>query len=137
MRFWVGLALATLHKLRALGPTIALDDFCTGYSSLSYLRSLPFDKLKVDQSFIRDVTAADGSKLIIRAIIGLGKSLGTRTIAEGVETPEQLDQLETEGSDEAQGFLFSRPVPATEIAATILAWRTGRKRAVQNNALAS
>jgi diguanylate cyclase (GGDEF)-like protein len=115
--------LATLHELRALGLRIALDDFGTGFSSLSYLRSFPFDKLKIDQSFVRDVTAADGSKLIVRAIIGLGKSLGMRTTAEGVETVEQLNQMRAEGCNEAQGFLFSRPVPATEIASFLIAWR--------------
>lgn len=129
--------LATLHKLRALGLSVALDDFGTGYSSLSYLRSFPFDKLKIDQSFIRNVTAADGSKLIIRAIIGLGKSLGMQTIAEGVETIEQLNQLKAEGCDEAQGFLFSHPVPATDIASTIMAWRSGRKKDALRRARAS
>ena len=83
--------LATLHRLRALGVRIALDDFGTGYSSLSYLRSFPFKKLKIDQSFVRDLTATDDSSmLIVRAIIGLGKSLGMRTTAEGIETIEQI-----------------------------------------------
>jgi EAL domain-containing protein (putative c-di-GMP-specific phosphodiesterase class I) len=128
--------LATLHKLRALGLHIALDDFGTGYSSLSYLRSFPFDKLKIDQSFVRDGTADIGSKLIIRTIISLGKSLGMRTIAEGVETLEQLNQMRAEGCNEAQGFLFSRPVPATEVAATIMTWRNGFRKAVLRNAIA-
>jgi diguanylate cyclase (GGDEF)-like protein len=130
-------ALATLHKLRAVGLRIALDDFGTGYSSLSYLRSFPFDKLKIDQSFVRDATTADGSRLIVRAIISLGKSLGMRTIAEGVETIEQLNQMRTEGCNEAQGFLFSRPVPATEIASTIMAWRNGLRKDGYRNAIAS
>jgi diguanylate cyclase (GGDEF)-like protein len=128
--------LATLHKLRALGLHIALDDFGTGYSSLSYLRSFPFDKLKIDQSFVRDGTADIGSKLIVRAIINLGKSLGMRTIAEGVETLGQLNQMRAEGCNEAQGFLFSRPVPATEVAATIMTWRNGFRKAVLRNAIA-
>jgi len=121
--------LATLHKLRALGVRIALDDFGTGYSSLSYLRSFPFEKLKIDQSFIRDLTATDGSsKLIVRAIIGLGKSLGMRTTAEGIETIEQLEQIRSEGCDEAQGFFLSRPVPVTELSAVLMKWRRGQKK---------
>jgi diguanylate cyclase (GGDEF)-like protein len=129
--------LATLHKLRALGLHIALDDFGTGYSSLSYLRSFPFDKLKIDQSFVRDGAADNGSKLIVRAIISLGKSLGMRTIAEGVETVEQLNQMRAEGCNEAQGVLFSGPVPETEIAATIMTWRNGRRRGRLRNVTAS
>jgi diguanylate cyclase (GGDEF)-like protein len=128
---------ATLHKLKANGLRIALDDFGTGYSSLSYLRSFPFDKLKIDQSFVRDANATNGSKLIIRAIISLGKSLGMKTIAEGVETIEQLNQMKAEGCDEAQGFLISHPMPATEIASTILALRSGLKRNGFRRAMAS
>lgn len=120
--------LAILHKLRALGVRIALDDFGTGYSSLSYLRSFPFDKLKIDQSFVRDITAVDGSKMIVHAIISLGKSLGMRTTAEGVETIEQLNQLAGEGCNEAQGFLFNKALPAIEIPAFLQAWRHGMKR---------
>lgn len=128
--------LATLHKLKAQGLRIALDDFGTGYSSLSYLRSFPFDKLKIDQSFVRDATATSGSKLIVRGVISLGKSLGMTTTAEGVETIEQLNQLRAEGCNEAQGFLVSRPVPATEVAATILALRNGLERDGLRNAMA-
>lgn len=120
--------VATLHKLKAQGLSIALDDFGTGYSSLSYLRSFPFDKLKIDQSFVRDATATNGSKLIVRAITSLGRSLGITITAEGVETIEQLDQIRAEGCNEAQGFLFSRPVPATEIVSTILNLRGGLAR---------
>ncbi|MBR1218869.1 EAL domain-containing protein [Bradyrhizobium sp. U87765 SZCCT0131] len=116
--------LATLHKLRGLGPRIALDDFGTGYSSLSYLRSFPFDKLKIDRSFVKDATTTDGSDLIVRAIISLGKSLGMRTTAEGVETLEQLNRMRAEGCSEAQGFLFSPPVPAGELPALLSAWRS-------------
>jgi diguanylate cyclase (GGDEF)-like protein len=129
--------LATLHELRALGLRIALDDFGTGYSSLSYLRSFPFDKLKIDQSFVRDLTATEGSKLIVRAIVSLGKSLGMRTTAEGVETIEQFNQMVAEGCNEAQGYLFSRPVPATGIASILMAWRTGLRKDRLRNALAS
>jgi diguanylate cyclase (GGDEF)-like protein len=128
--------IATLHKLKAHGLRIALDDFGTGYSSLSYLRSFPFDKLKIDQSFVRDATAIRGSKLIVRAIVSLGKSLGMTTIAEGVETIEQLNQMRAEGCNEVQGFFVSRPVPANEVASTILALRNGLKTDGLRNAMA-
>ncbi|MDF0516709.1 EAL domain-containing protein [Bradyrhizobium yuanmingense] len=129
--------IATLHKLKAHGLRIALDDFGTGYSSLSYLRGFPFDKLKIDQSFVRDATAMTGSKLIVRSIIGLGKSLGMTTTAEGVETMEQLNQMRAEGCDEAQGYLISRPVPATQVASTILALSKGVKKDRWRNVIAS
>jgi len=120
----------TLHKLRALGLRIALDDFGTGYSSLSYLRSFPFDKLKIDQSFVRDLTDANGSKVIIRGIVSLGKSLGMRTTAEGVQTIAQLNQLASEGCNEAQGYLFSKPVPASEVPSVIRACQNRFKKGV-------
>ena len=119
--------IAKLHKLRALGLSIALDDFGTGYSSLSYLRSFPFEKLKIDKSFVHDLTATEGSKLIVRAMISLGKSLDMRTTAEGIETIEQLNQIRTEGCDEAQGFFISPPAPVTELASIIMKWRTSGK----------
>ncbi|QPF84208.1 EAL domain-containing protein [Bradyrhizobium genosp. L] len=129
--------LATLHKLKAQGLRIALDDFGTGYSSLSYLRSFPFDKLKIDKSFVRDATATHGSKSIVRAVISLGRSLGMTTIAEGIETVEQLDHMRAEGCNEAQGFLFSHPVPVTEIAGKILELRNGFKPAAFKKSMAS
>jgi diguanylate cyclase (GGDEF)-like protein len=129
--------IATLHKLKLHGLRIALDDFGTGYSSLSYLRSFPFDKLKIDQSFIRGAAATSGSKLIVTAIIGLGRSLGMATTAEGVETIEQLNQMRAEGCNEAQGFLFSRPVPSTEIASVMLKLRHGLKKSGFRNVMAS
>ena len=123
-----GETTATLHKLRALGLRIALDDFGTGYSSLSYLRSFPFDKLKIDQSFVRDLTDAEGSKVIVRAVVGLGKSLGMRTTAEGVQTIEQLNYVAAEGCNEAQGYFFSKPVPASEVRSVLRACRNGFKK---------
>jgi len=109
--------LATLHQLRALGVRIALDDFGTGYSSLSYLRSFPFDKIKIDRCFVTDLSrAGDDSLAILRAVAGLGTSLGIATTAEGVETEEQLARVRQEGCTEMQGFLFSPPVPVGEIA---------------------
>ena len=89
--------------------------FGTGYSSLGYLRSFPFDKIKIDQSFIRDLSTKEDSVAIIRAVVGLSSSLGITTTAEGVETKEQLERLTSEGCDEVQGFLFSRPRPAAEL----------------------
>jgi diguanylate cyclase (GGDEF)-like protein len=111
--------LAALHQLRAMGITVALDDFGTGYSSLSYLRSFPFDKIKIDQSFVHNLVDNKESMLIIRAVTGLGHSLCMKTTAEGVETQEQLDKLRQEGCTEVQGYLFSRPRPARELAVLI------------------
>ncbi len=111
--------LATLHSLRDLGVHISMDDFGTGYSSLSYLRSFPFDKIKIDQMFIRDLSTNTEASAIIRAIVGLATSFGMRITAEGVETPEQLKCLRLEGCHEVQGYLFSPPRPAAEILALI------------------
>ena len=106
---------ATLHRLRGLGVRIAMDDFGTGYSSLGYLRRFPFDKIKIDQSFIRDLDSKPDSRAIVRAIIGLGRSLGMRTTAEGVETRAILDILRAEGCAEAQGYLFGKPCAAEQV----------------------
>jgi diguanylate cyclase (GGDEF)-like protein len=108
-------AFAILRQLRDLGIRIAMDDFGTGYSSLGYLRSFPFDKIKIDQSFIQDLANKEDSIAIIRAVVGLSSSMGITTTAEGVETKEQLARLTTEGCDEVQGFLFSPPRPAAEL----------------------
>jgi len=107
--------LATLHKLRSLGVRISMDDFGTGYSSLSYLRSFPFDKIKIDRSFVSELATRDDSMAIVRAVTGLGKSLGISTTAEGVETSEQLALLRLEGCTEVQGYLFSPPRPAEDV----------------------
>jgi diguanylate cyclase (GGDEF)-like protein len=112
-------ALATLRELRALGVRIAMDDFGTGYSSLSYLRKFPFDKIKIDRSFVRDIETCADSTAIVRAVTGLGANLGIATVAEGVETLAQLDRLRAEGCDQVQGYYFSRPVPAADVAAII------------------
>ena len=111
--------LATLHQLRELGVSISMDDFGTGYSSLSYLRSFPFDKIKIDRSFVKDLVERDDCVAIVRAISGLGRSLNITTTAEGVETTGQLDWLRAEGCNEVQGFLFSAARPAAEIAALL------------------
>jgi EAL domain-containing protein (putative c-di-GMP-specific phosphodiesterase class I) len=107
--------LATLHQLRALGVRISMDDFGTGYSSLSYLRAFPFDKIKIDRSFVREIADRPDCVAIVRAISGLGRSLGITTTAEGVETAEQLERLRMEGCTEVQGFLFSAARPAAEL----------------------
>jgi diguanylate cyclase (GGDEF)-like protein len=121
--------LATLHQLRKMGVRISMDDFGTGYSSLSYLRSFPFDKIKIDRSFVHDAPSNEDSKAIIRAVIGLGASLAMTTTGEGVETREELDYLKREGCVEAQGYLFSEPRPAAEVH-KILARRTVQARSV-------
>jgi diguanylate cyclase (GGDEF)-like protein len=110
----------TLRKLRELGVRIAMDDFGTGYSSLSYLRSFPFDKIKIDQSFIRDIGRDVESRAIVSAITALGTSFGVTITAEGVETQEQFDQLSANGCIEVQGRLFSMPVPAAAVAQLLL-----------------
>jgi diguanylate cyclase (GGDEF)-like protein len=121
--------LATLHQLRKMGVRISMDDFGTGYSSLSYLRSFPFDKIKIDRSFVHDAPSNEDSKAIIRAVIGLGASLSMTTTGEGVETREELDYLKREGCVEAQGYLFSEPRPAAEVY-KMLAGRPMAKRSV-------
>ncbi|MEY9753879.1 bifunctional diguanylate cyclase/phosphodiesterase [Bradyrhizobium yuanmingense] len=108
--------LTTLHELRAMGVRISLDDFGTGYSSLSYLRSFPFDKIKIDRSFVSELATREDSMAIIRAVTGLGRSLGIVTTAEGVENDAQLELLRREGCTQAQGYLFSKPRPASDVA---------------------
>jgi len=105
--------LACLHRLRGLGVAIALDDFGTGYSSLSYLRRFPFDKIKIDRAFIRDIGDPDAAA-IVRAVVGIGERLGMGIVAEGVETAEQLNLVRREGCTQVQGFLFSRPLDPQE-----------------------
>ena len=107
--------LTTLHQIRDLGVRISMDDFGTGYSSLSYLRSFPFDKIKIDRSFIQELGKKEDCTAIIRAITRLGGNLGMATIAEGVETVEQLEILRGEGCTQVQGYLFSPPRPAREV----------------------
>jgi diguanylate cyclase (GGDEF)-like protein len=111
--------IAILNQLRDLGVRISMDDFGTGYSSIGYLRSFPFDKIKIDQSFVRDLLVDEGSLAIVRAIAGLGVSFGMTTTAEGVETVEQMRRLNLEGCIEVQGYLYSKPVPANEIVGLI------------------
>jgi diguanylate cyclase (GGDEF)-like protein len=107
--------MTALHELRAMGIAVALDDFGTGFSSLSYLRNFPFDKIKIDQSFVRDLVKDGEAMAIVRAVTGLGHNLRMKTTAEGVETLEQLEKLRGEGCTEVQGYFFSRPQPAREL----------------------
>jgi diguanylate cyclase (GGDEF)-like protein len=107
--------IRTLHALRELGVKIALDDFGTGYSSLSYLRAFPFDKIKIDQRFVRDIDTSIENQAIVRAVISLARDLGMRVTAEGVENEQQATILAGLGCTEVQGFLYSRPIPSTEI----------------------
>jgi diguanylate cyclase (GGDEF)-like protein len=113
-------ATATLKKLKALGVSIALDDFGTGYASMSYLSSFPFDKIKIDQSFVRNMLDSPDSRAIIKATIGLAKDLKMSTTAEGVETEEQLNALRLAGASQAQGYLIAKPMPREAIATFIV-----------------
>jgi diguanylate cyclase (GGDEF)-like protein/PAS domain S-box-containing protein len=110
-----GAALAALGRLRELGVRIAMDDFGTGYSGFSYLQKFPFDTIKIDRSFVGAIETRSEVDAIVRAVIGLGRSLGIRTCAEGVETAEQLAFLQAEGCDEVQGYYLGRPLPASDI----------------------
>jgi EAL domain-containing protein (putative c-di-GMP-specific phosphodiesterase class I) len=108
-----------LKTLRARGVQVAVDDFGTGYSSLSYLRKFPIDALKIDQSFVRQITTAPDETSIVTAIISMGRSLNLRVVAEGVETQTELAFLQAHQCEEAQGYFFSRPVPAAQFAALL------------------
>ena len=113
------MTLKILDRLQSLGLSISLDDFGTGYASIAYLRSFPFDTIKIDRSFIRDLGVRPDALAIVRTIVDLGRALGMSIIAEGVETTEQLKMLQAEHCNEVQGFLFSQPRPAAEIPALI------------------
>ena len=108
-------ALAALLEIAAMGVRIAVDDFGAGYSSLARLKRFPIGTLKIDRTFIQNLTTDEGDGAIVRAMIAMAKSLHLRTVAEGVETEAQLAALKDEGCDLIQGFLFSRPVPADEL----------------------
>jgi diguanylate cyclase (GGDEF)-like protein len=112
-------SLNVLRELKALGVLLSMDDFGTGYSSLSYLQKYPFDKIKIDQSFVRGADHSAGSGAIVRAVAALGKSLGMTTVAEGVETEQQLDRVRAAGCTVVQGYLTGRPVPAVEAASLV------------------
>ncbi len=115
MRDSVG-TVARLNRLKQLGVKVAIDDFGTGYSSLAYLRQFPVDVLKIDRSFVADMSRSPDAAALIHTLIELGRTLGLVTLAEGVETHEQLEGLRAERCDQGQGFLFSGPVSAAEMA---------------------
>ena len=131
-------ATATLKQLKALGVSIALDDFGTGYASMSYLSSFPFDKIKIDQSFVRNMLDSPDSRAIIKATIGLAKDLNMSTTAEGVETEEQLNALRLAGASQAQGYLIAKPMSREAISAFITNMQSGTpaKREGQGSARA-
>jgi EAL domain-containing protein (putative c-di-GMP-specific phosphodiesterase class I) len=112
-----------LHKLTRLGVRIAMDDFGTGYSSLSYLRSFPFNKIKIDRTFVADLVGMTDSLAIVQATIQLSDKLGMETAAEGVETREQLELLAAEGCTQIQGFHVSRPVPVSQVPELLASYR--------------
>jgi diguanylate cyclase (GGDEF)-like protein len=122
--------LARVDSLKQLGVRLSIDDFGTGYSNLAYLRTFPLDRLKIDQSFIASAPHDEGSQSIVRAILGLGESLGLEVVAEGVETPEQAALLERLGCRNAQGYLYGRPMPANEL----IAWVNARHEAGRRQA---
>ncbi len=115
-------AMSNLHQLKALGVQIALDDFGTGYSSLAYLRRFPFDTLKIDRAFVRELLTHRDARAIVRTIIELARMLGMRTVAEGVEEPAQLEVLRRSGCDSVQGFLLARPAPANAMRRLLDHW---------------
>ncbi|MEE1655927.1 EAL domain-containing protein [Microvirga sp. CF3062] len=117
------MTVSMLHQLRQLGVRIAMDDFGTGYSSLSYLRSFPFDKIKIDQSFVREMSQRADCLAIVRSVANLGASLGMPTVAEGIETEDQLRQVQSAGCTDVQGFYFGRPRPAGDLVHTLAALR--------------
>jgi len=124
-------ALDTLQRLRRLGVQLAIDDFGTGYSSLSYLKRFSVDKLKIDQSFVREMASDEDDRRIVATIVELARGLGLRTIAEGIETPEQRALLSALGCEEGQGYLFARPLPAEEFRSLELV--TGQARLVTDD----
>jgi EAL domain-containing protein (putative c-di-GMP-specific phosphodiesterase class I) len=122
------LALDTLNRLHELGVRLAIDDYGTGYSSMAYLKRLPVDELKVDRSFVLNMTASDNDAILVRSAIDLGHNLGLTVVAEGVETDEHVQALRRLGCDIAQGYHFARPMPPDDVVAWLRA--SGREARV-------
>jgi len=116
---------SVLQKLKEMGIHLAIDDFGTGYSGLSYLHEFPIDILKIDRSFINQITSDSGDSTIVNAIISMGRSLKHLVVAEGIETNEQRMYLQAYHCEEGQGYIFSRPMPAVEFAALLQSRGTG------------
>ena len=127
-------AVTMLHQLRNLGVSISMDDFGTGYSSLSYLRSFPFNKIKIDQSFIKGLGNRSDCMAIIRAVTGMCDSLGITTTAEGVETSQQLSLLNAEKCTEIQGYLVAKPLPGRDVPALIRNFGKGIRQSLFGDA---
>ena len=123
-------AICSLHRLRALGITVALDDFGTGYSSLSFLRTLPFDRIKIDRSFVQDLGTKPEATIIVRAIAEMCSGLGASVTAEGVETNEQMEVLRAVGCSEVQGYQISRPCSASDLGDWLTAFAISHSRVV-------
>src|SRR5438094_5519627 len=122
-------AIETITRLSALGVGLSIDDFGTGYSSLAYLRRLPVDEIKIDKSFVLEMTAAENAAVIVRSTIDLGHNLGLKVVAEGVETQDAWRMLAASACDQVQGYGLSRPLPADDLATWVLSYekRLGRK----------
>jgi EAL domain-containing protein (putative c-di-GMP-specific phosphodiesterase class I) len=120
--------LTTLRRLKELGVRISLDDFGTGYSSLSYLRSFPFDKIKIDRTFVSDLKGSSEHIVIVQAVVTIARALGMITTAEGVETEDQQRFLEMLGCDEAQGYLYSPPVPVQNLPDIFAKWHAAQTK---------
>ncbi|OGT20011.1 MAG: hypothetical protein A2342_05805 [Gallionellales bacterium RIFOXYB12_FULL_54_9] len=112
--------IVKMNALKTFGVSFSMDDFGTGYSSLSYLKRLPLDQIKIDQSFVRDITSNQTDLLMVKTILDLGKNFGMDVIAEGVETLMQLEMLQGSGCTRFQGYFFSKPVPVEEFEALLL-----------------
>ena len=120
----------TIHRLSRMGVVCSLDDFGTGYASLTHLKTFKVERLKIDMSFVKNILSDPFDKAITRSVIDLGRNLGMRVTAEGIETKEQLRLLQDFGCDCGQGYLFGRPMPAHEVPHALTAWHGGRSACI-------